>query len=113
MIIHFIFFSSYVCQLQRLTIKFCKHSNSSLGVRNYVETKLLDFARKNPGVVIYMKPRLHKTPVIVSEYLNGQSHWMNIRNFSAVELEWWLEFLRTRFELFFLLISNFKLFLIH
>lgn len=45
---------------------------------------------------MYIKPRLHKTPVIVSEYLNGQSHWMNIKNFSDVEIEMWLEFLRTR-----------------
>lgn len=90
----------YVCQLQRVTIKFCKNSQSSRGVREYVESKLLDYSRQNPGVAIYMKPRLHKSPVIVAEYLNGQSQWMSIHNFSATELQWWLEFIRTRLVYF-------------
>ncbi|KAF7487722.1 39S ribosomal protein L43 [Sarcoptes scabiei] len=91
----------YVCQLQRLTIKFCKSGGTSLGVRKFIETKLIDFSRQNPGVVVYIKPRFHRSPVIVSEYLNGQTHWMSIRNFSDTEISWWLEILRTRsgFEL--------------
>lgn len=86
----------YVCQLQRVTIKFCKNSGTSHGVRDFIENRLLDFSRRNPGIVVYVKPRLHRTPVIISEYLNGQTQWMNIRNFSEVEIDWWLDFIRTR-----------------
>lgn len=87
----------YVCQLQRLTIKFCKNSGTSRGVRDYIENRLIDFSRQNPGIVVYVKPRLHRTPVIVSEYLNGQTQWMNIRNFTETEIDWWInDFLRTR-----------------
>lgn len=98
---------SHVCQLQRLTIKFCKNSHSSRGVRQFIESSLLDFSRKNSGVAVYMKPRFHRTPVIVAEYLNGQRQWMNIRNFSATEINWWLEILRTRF--YFLYKKSFNL----
>lgn len=95
MIFNFCLFR-YVCQLQRITIKFCKNSLTSRGVRDFIESNLLDFSRKNPGVVIYIKPRLHRTPVIFAEYLNGQTQYMNIRNFTPTELNWWLEFMRTR-----------------
>lgn len=87
---------SYVCQLQRLTIKFCKSSHTSSGVRDYIENGLLNFSRQNPGVAIYMKPRLHRTPVIVTEYLNGHYQWMSVRNFTKTELEMWMETLRSR-----------------
>ena len=29
---------------------------------------LVDFARKNPGIVVYLKPRRHRRPKIVAEY---------------------------------------------
>lgn len=58
----------YVCQLQRVTIKFCKSYGGSRGVREFIENGLVDFAKENPNVVIYMKPRRHRTPVFVAEY---------------------------------------------
>lgn len=58
----------YIGQLQRLTIKFCKNHGSSKGVREFIENNLVDFAKANPGVVVYVKPRRHRGPVIVAEY---------------------------------------------
>merc|ERR1712062_99558 len=58
----------YVCQLQRITIKFCKSHITSKGVRDFIE-HLMDFTRRHPGVVVYLKPRRFKTPMIVGEYL--------------------------------------------
>ena len=96
--IQFIFHSipRYVCQLQRITFKFCKSSIDSRGVRQFIETELVDWSRQNPGVVVYLKPRRHKSPVIVTEYLNGMSHWMSINKCGVVELQWWLDFLKNR-----------------
>lgn len=37
-------------------------------VREFIETGLLNFAKENPGVVVYVKPRRHRTPVLVGEY---------------------------------------------
>jgi large subunit ribosomal protein L43 len=42
----------YVCQLQRVTIKFCKEHGASAGVRDFIENDLLDFANNYPGVVV-------------------------------------------------------------
>jgi len=86
----------HVCQLQRITFKFCKSGVSSRGVRQFIETQLVDWSRSNPGIVVYLKPRRHRSGVIVTEYLNGMSHWMSVRNFDVVEIQWWLDFLKNR-----------------
>ncbi|KAL3215746.1 hypothetical protein MRX96_051289 [Rhipicephalus microplus] len=53
----------YVCQLQRLTLTFCKTHGSSRFMREYIERDLVNFARDNPGVVVYLKPRRHRDPL--------------------------------------------------
>lgn len=58
----------YVKQLQRITIKFCKSHGCSRGVREFIEHDLVNFAKDNPGVVVYAKPRRHRTPVLSAEY---------------------------------------------
>ena len=58
----------YICQLQRVTIKFCKSNGGSRGVRDFIENDLINFANSNPNIVIYMKPRRHRSPVFVAEY---------------------------------------------
>ncbi|KAG0424779.1 hypothetical protein HPB47_028000 [Ixodes persulcatus] len=86
----------YVCQLQRLTLKFCKTHGSSRGIREYIEKELVDFARQNPGIVVYLKPRRHRDPVVVAEYLNGERDTMRVADQSSAELVKWIEYLRTR-----------------
>ncbi|EEC00211.1 ribosomal protein L43, putative [Ixodes scapularis] len=86
----------YVCQLQRLTFKFCKTHGSSRGLREYIEKELVDFARQNPGIVVYLKPRRHRDPVVVAEYLNGERDTMRVADQSSAELVKWIEYLRTR-----------------
>lgn len=58
----------YVQQCQRMTIKFCKAHGGSGGVREFIENYLVEFARENPGMVVYLKPRRHRSPVVVAEY---------------------------------------------
>lgn len=36
--------------------------------RQFLENDLIDFAKDNPGVVVYVKPRRHRSPVIKAEY---------------------------------------------
>lgn len=62
----------YIGQLQRITIKFCKNNGSSRGIRDFIENDLVNFARDNPGVVVYVKPRRHQAPAIVAEYRKAQ-----------------------------------------
>lgn len=86
----------YVCQLQRLTLTFCKTHGSSRFMREYIESELVNFARDNPGVVVYLKPRRHRDPYIVAEYLNGQRDMMRVNGITASELVKWVDHFRTR-----------------
>lgn len=86
----------YVCQLQRLTIKFCKSFGASRGVRDFVEKDLVDFARNNPGVVVYLKPRRHRSPVLDAEYLNGEKDYINCHNFTREEVVKYTEYLKNK-----------------
>ncbi|XP_003218550.1 large ribosomal subunit protein mL43 [Anolis carolinensis] len=61
----------YVCQLQRLTLTFSKDAQSARGAREYIEEKVVDFARQNPGIVVYVTPKQSRVPKVVAEYLNG------------------------------------------
>jgi large subunit ribosomal protein L43 len=58
--------------LQRLTFKFCKEHPNRRGVREFIETDLIEFANKNPGVVVYLEPKRHRLPKLVGEYCNQQ-----------------------------------------
>ncbi|XP_040923069.1 39S ribosomal protein L43, mitochondrial [Toxotes jaculatrix] len=61
----------YVCQLKRVSIIFSKNAQSSLGVREFIEEGVVDYAKKNPGTVVYVSPQSCRIPKIVAEYLNG------------------------------------------
>ncbi|XP_047465272.1 39S ribosomal protein L43, mitochondrial [Mugil cephalus] len=61
----------YVCQLKRVSIIFSKKAQSSLGVRDFVEEGVVDYAKKNPGTVVYVSPQPCKKPRLIAEYLNG------------------------------------------
>lgn len=88
----------YVCQLQRVTLKFCKTYGASLGIRQFLENDLVDYAKENPGVVVYVKPRRHRTPVIKAEYLNGETHWISVANYSREDIVQWMHLLKTQYH---------------
>lgn len=64
--------------------------------RDFLENQLLDFSTKNPGVVVYVKPRRHRQPVIVGEYLNGDRHWLPVRSFTEEQLTKWIDLMVTQ-----------------
>ncbi|KAM4703484.1 large ribosomal subunit protein mL43 isoform 2-T2 [Rhinophrynus dorsalis] len=39
--------------------------------REFIEEKVVDFAKQNPGVVLYVSPKQCRVPKLVAEYLNG------------------------------------------
>ncbi|XP_032672317.1 39S ribosomal protein L43, mitochondrial [Odontomachus brunneus] len=86
----------YVCQLQRITLKFCKSHGTSMGIRGFIEHDLVNYAKENPGVVVYVKPRRHRQPVLVAEYLDGSRQWMNVSNYNRDDIIKWMELLRTQ-----------------
>ncbi|XP_043461032.1 39S ribosomal protein L43, mitochondrial [Leptopilina heterotoma] len=86
----------YVCQLKRVTLKFCKNHGCSRGLRDFIEHDLIDYARSNTGTVVYLKPRRHRSPIIVAEYLDGSKHWIACNNFQREEVIKWMELLKTQ-----------------
>nr|CAD7454530.1 unnamed protein product [Timema tahoe] len=85
-----------VLQLQRITFKFCKNHGASRGIREFLETDLIDFSKNNPGIVVYVKPRRHRSPNLTVEYLNGERQVINCHNFSREEVSKWVTLLRTQ-----------------
>ncbi|XP_019965296.1 large ribosomal subunit protein mL43 [Paralichthys olivaceus] len=61
----------YVSQLKRISIVFSRNAQSSLGVRDFIEEGVVDYAKRNPGTVVYVSPQSCRIPKIVAEYLNG------------------------------------------
>lgn len=54
----FIMQRAYVCMLLYMF----------LFLREFIESKLIDFVKESPEVAVYMKPRRHRTPIIKAEY---------------------------------------------
>jgi large subunit ribosomal protein L43 len=86
----------YLCQLQRVTLLFDKARNDSAGVREFIQEDLLNFASKYPGIVVYLQPKRNKAPYVVAEFLNGREASVHISNFNRIEVNQWMNYLRTR-----------------
>lgn len=56
----------------------------------------MTFAKENPGTTVYVKPRRHRAPVMVAEYLNGEREYISCHNFSQEEVQKWISYLKTR-----------------
>lgn len=86
----------YICQLQRITFRFSKSHGNGKGLREFIEKDLMDFAKENPGVVIYLKPRRIGPPSISAEYLNGHKQYRAFPKQPRDEIVKWVEFARTQ-----------------
>jgi len=87
----------YVCQLQRLTFRFCKHTKPSKYVRDFVEHDLTEFAETHPGIVCYVEPVKNEDPIIHAEYLNGRTEELKAERYeSKEELIKWIHHLKNR-----------------
>lgn len=86
----------YVCQLQRVSFFFCRSRNDSWGIRDFIESDLVDFARANPGVVVYLQPKRWVAPYVVAEYLNGRTSNLHASRLPKEEIAQWLHYLRCK-----------------
>jgi len=85
----------FIPQLARVTLKFCKGHGDSNGVRQFIQQDVVQWAKKNPSTVVYLKPRRHRSPVLVAEFLNGERHWQSLHNYSCDEVGAWLDYYKT------------------
>uniref|UniRef100_A0A1A7WYQ6 Large ribosomal subunit protein mL43 n=1 Tax=Iconisemion striatum TaxID=60296 RepID=A0A1A7WYQ6_9TELE len=76
----------YVCQLKRVSIVFSKKGQSSLGVRDFIEEGVVDFAQNNRGTVVYVSPQPCNNPRIVAEYLSGNTRTEPVDNKTSQQI---------------------------
>lgn len=77
---------------------------------------MIDYAKNNPGVVVYLKPRRHRSAVISAEYckrmndpdhylfnfktyyilVNGDKQWISCKDLTKEEIIKWMELIRTQ-----------------
>ncbi|KAJ1140810.1 hypothetical protein NDU88_007148 [Pleurodeles waltl] len=76
----------YICQLKRLTLVFSKDARNSRGAREFIEENVVDFAKLNPGIVMYVTPQKCSHPKLIAEYLNGAVKEELITSKSAEEI---------------------------
>jgi len=88
--------SAYQPQLLRLTIRFCRQSESSAGVRNFIENSLVKFGMENPTCSVYVVPTRNNIPTLRGEYSNGRMVHLNAKNFSLEQVSQHINYLRTR-----------------
>eukprot|EP00276_Gloeochaete_wittrockiana_P013448 CAMPEP_0184334336 /NCGR_PEP_ID=MMETSP1089-20130417/3164_1 /TAXON_ID=38269 ORGANISM="Gloeochaete wittrockiana, Strain SAG46.84" /NCGR_SAMPLE_ID=MMETSP1089 /ASSEMBLY_ACC=CAM_ASM_000445 /LENGTH=117 /DNA_ID=CAMNT_0026658569 /DNA_START=65 /DNA_END=419 /DNA_ORIENTATION=- len=61
-----------VWQLKRLTIFYCSRGGSSRGAREYIDTRLVDFAKSNPQLQIIAANEMADTPSFMAN--TGEIH---------------------------------------
>lgn len=87
----------YVCQLQRLTLQFCKKHQFSRGMRDFIEEDVVDFAHRNPQIVLYVTPHTkYQSPKIIAEYLNGKVNSVDVAKKEREEIAEIVDLLRTQ-----------------
>ncbi|KAK6038664.1 hypothetical protein COOONC_23831 [Cooperia oncophora] len=81
------FFISMVDTFSRITFRFCKQSEASVGVRNFIEHRILELGARVPSVVVYTQPVRFSNPIIRAEYGNGRVIQLNAKNMSMEDVE--------------------------
>ncbi|MFH4975176.1 hypothetical protein AB6A40_001885 [Gnathostoma spinigerum] len=88
--------NSYIPQLHRVTIRYCKKSEDSSGMRNFIEHCLPRFAEENPSIAMYCLPIRNSIPSLRAEYANGREVQLNASNMEMEDVELYINLLRTR-----------------
>ncbi|KAL1523874.1 hypothetical protein AB1Y20_018793 [Prymnesium parvum] len=83
-----------VWQLKGLLIKYCKNGGSSAGIREWLDTKLVPFAKDNPQIDICVSLKNNRHPHVKAAYLNDPPKSLSLKNMSAPQVDERISFLR-------------------
>ncbi|XP_065893573.1 large ribosomal subunit protein mL43-like [Dysidea avara] len=87
--------AQYMCQIKRITLNYCRAGGSSQGMRKFINDHVVEFAKSNPSVAVYVRERPGFHPRLVAEFLNGRSQIVSTKNFSVEDTQKHLNLLRT------------------
>ena len=81
-----------ITQLTRLRIFYSDWGGSSQGVREFIETKLVDWATEHPDTRVEVVKRHRRHPVVEGEYLTsglkiGNRHQICVKNINGLEVK--------------------------
>ena len=68
-----------VWQLEKLTLRYCSRGGSSSGVRQFVRSGLVDFAKASPQIEVHVVEAAGKHPTATGEYTCGKSKTFPLR----------------------------------
>eukprot|EP01138_Halocafeteria_seosinensis_P007235 gb/GECG01007398.1/.p1 GENE.gb/GECG01007398.1/~~gb/GECG01007398.1/.p1 ORF type:complete len:127 (+),score=13.79 gb/GECG01007398.1/:1-381(+) len=83
-----------VWQLEHLLVRYCKHSGSSQGIRQYIGNGLVEFARENPQVKIETENASNKHPLVKGQYVNGRTKAIEVKNKNSKDIARQVQYLR-------------------
>lgn len=83
-------------QLRELTIKYSDIDGSSRGIREWMNTHLLKFAKENPTLLIRTERKRNQHPFLRGHYLNGNSKTIGIKNQSVEQIHDYVFHLRNQ-----------------
>jgi large subunit ribosomal protein L43 len=75
-----------VLQLQRILVRYCDLGGSSRGVRGFVQSELVDFARSVPHAQVVTEIRRNRHPILRADYLEGTPRTVGVKNHSPAEI---------------------------
>lgn len=80
-------------RIELVRILFCTHGGSSKGVRSFLASNLLSYARKHPDVKFSVELRARRHPIAVGRYRNGYERTLELSNQDTSEIEERLDYL--------------------
>jgi large subunit ribosomal protein L43 len=75
-----------VRQLKELVVRYSDYDGSSRGIREWMKSEIVEFASKNPEVVIKTELKRSAHPFLRGLYKNGNSKTIGVKNLPAEDI---------------------------
>lgn len=75
-----------VFQLRKLTLKYCEHSGSSKGAREFIRHQIVDFANCTPAAEVATELRPGQHPYLLGDYVTGEVKQIGVKNITPKEI---------------------------
>ena len=75
-----------VFQLRKLTVKYCDHSGSSRGAREFIRHRIVEFAKNTPAAEVATELRPGQHPYIIGDYVTGEAKTIGVKNIDPAEI---------------------------
>jgi large subunit ribosomal protein L43 len=85
-----------VRQMKELVIRYSDYDGSSKGIREWLRTTVVNFAKHNPELVIKTELKRNVHPYVRGVYMNGNSKTICIKNLDTEKISGYVADLRNQ-----------------